>query len=76
MTVLKGDGYVNDSTAGHASRVHCLLGVRNSGVFVKAGLDGLVERASLGGELILVLDEDESRLGGVELVDGHVKRRR
>jgi len=71
VSILKGNWYVNDGTAHHTCHVHCLLGVGNGRILFQTGLDSLVERAALGGELILVLDENERRLGGVELVDGH-----
>ena len=73
VAVLKGDGHMNDGAAGHPGGVHGFLGIRDGAVLVEAGLDGLVQSTALGGELILVLDEYQSSLGGIQFIDGHAE---
>lgn len=73
VPVLEGDGHMNDGTAGHPGGIHHFFGVCNSAVFVETGLDGLVESTTLGGELILVLDQHQSSLGGIQFVNCHVE---
>lgn len=73
VAVLKGDGHMNDGAAGHPGGVHHFLRVGDGAILVKAGLDGLVESTTLGGELILVLDQYQGSLGGIQFVNGHVE---
>ena len=73
VTVLKGDGHMNDGTAGHPGGVHRFLRVGDGAILVKAGLDCLIESTTLGGELILVLNKYQSSLGGIQFVNGHVE---
>ena len=75
VAVLKGDGHMNDGAAGHPGGVHHLPRVGDGAILVEAGLDGLVQSTPLGGELILVLDQYQGSLGGIQFVNGHVEGR-
>ena len=73
VTVLKGDGHMNDGAAGHPGGVHRFFRVGDGAILVEAGLDSLVQSTALGGELILVLDQYQGSLGGIQFVNCHVE---
>ena len=73
VAVLKGDGHMNDGAAGHPGGVHRFFRVGDGAILVEAGLDSLIESTTLGGELILVLDQHQSSLGGIQFVNCHVE---
>jgi hypothetical protein len=57
----EADGYMHDADAGGTRFINQGDGVAQHAVRLHDGLDGIMEGAARGGEVVLVLDEDDRR---------------